>query len=344
MKAAIVEKPGVLKVRELPNPVIGEYDVLCKILYGATCTGTDQHIIHGRFPFFSIPYPTILGHESIGRVIETGPKVRYFEIGDLVTRVGAPPSLDGKVASHWGGYAEMGIARDHWTMCKDGVNPSEWNSFRVNQLIPSGIDPIEATMIITWRETLSYIKRMGVNGGCSVLIMGSGGNGLSFANHAVNLGASKVIMTGNINRKDVAQAIGVSKFFNYKSENLIGMVRECNPDGFDFIIDAVGKAGLMDKMMNLLKDNGTIGIYGIDDLNNININPLKSGKTFTFYNGGYDEEETHDLVISYIKKGMLRAEYWLGNAQPIQLDDINQAFESIAEKKVVKALIQLSQE
>ncbi len=344
MKAAIVEKPGVLKVCEIPSPVIGEYDVLCKILYGATCTGTDQHIIHGRLPFFTIPYPTILGHESIGRVIEIGSKVRYFKVGDLVTRVGALPSLDGKIASHWGGFAEMGIARDHWAMCEDGVDSSEWNSFRVNQLIPSGIDPVEATMIITWRETLSYIKRMGMNDGYSVLIMGSGGNGLSFANHALNLGASKVVMTGNVDRKDVAQALGISKFFDYKSENLVEMIQEYNPNGFDLIIDAVGKSGLMDKMVCLIKDNGTIGIYGIDDLNSININPLRSGKTFTFYNGGYDEEETHDLVISYIKKGMLRAEHWFGNALPIPLDDINEAFKLIAEKKAVKALIQLSKE
>ena len=37
-----------------------------------------------------IQYPTILGHESVGRVIEVGKKVKNFHCGDLVTRVGAP--------------------------------------------------------------------------------------------------------------------------------------------------------------------------------------------------------------------------------------------------------------
>ena len=65
MKAAIIERPGVLTVKEIPMPEVGEYDALCDLLYGATCTGTDQHLIVGRFPW-PVQYPTILGHESVG--------------------------------------------------------------------------------------------------------------------------------------------------------------------------------------------------------------------------------------------------------------------------------------
>ena len=51
MKAAIVEKPDVLVVRDVPMPEMGDYFALCEILWGATCSGTDMHIIEGRFPF-----------------------------------------------------------------------------------------------------------------------------------------------------------------------------------------------------------------------------------------------------------------------------------------------------
>ena len=95
MKAAIIEKPGVLTVKEIPMPQVGEYDALCDLLYGATCTGTNQHLIAGRFPW-PVRYPTILGHESVGRVVEVSAKVRYFKVGDLITRVGAPAAPDGK--------------------------------------------------------------------------------------------------------------------------------------------------------------------------------------------------------------------------------------------------------
>jgi hypothetical protein len=51
MKAAIVEKPGELVVREIEAPVVREYDALCRMLFGATCTGTDTHLIDGCFPW-----------------------------------------------------------------------------------------------------------------------------------------------------------------------------------------------------------------------------------------------------------------------------------------------------
>ena len=108
MKAAVVEQPGVLVVKDLPPPQVGDYDALVQMLYGATCTGTDQHLIHGRFAW-PIKYPTILGHESIGRVIELGRKVRHYKKGDLVTRVGTPAPPGGQYTVSWGGFAELSV-------------------------------------------------------------------------------------------------------------------------------------------------------------------------------------------------------------------------------------------
>ncbi len=219
MNAALVERPGSLVVRDIPIPRVGDYDVLCQMLYGATCTGTDGHIIAGRFPY-PVQYPTVLGHESIGRVVETGAKVKYFKKGDMVTRVGVLPCPEEGFDVNWGGFAEFGVARDHWSMCKDGRAVHEWNGFRVNQIIPEGINPDEATMIITWRETLSYIRRMGLRAGHRLLVIGSGGNGLAFAAHGINLGAEEVVMIGNGDREQVAHALGITDYYDYKDVDI----------------------------------------------------------------------------------------------------------------------------
>lgn len=50
MKAAIVLRPGELAVRDLPMPVPGPYQMLCRIRYGASCTATDQHILDQTIP------------------------------------------------------------------------------------------------------------------------------------------------------------------------------------------------------------------------------------------------------------------------------------------------------
>ena len=55
MKAANVEKPGVLRVRDVPRPVPGECEALCELLYGATQTGLRLNPRHGLYRFANEP-------------------------------------------------------------------------------------------------------------------------------------------------------------------------------------------------------------------------------------------------------------------------------------------------
>jgi len=343
MKAALVERPGVLTVRNVPAPEAGDYDVLCELLYGATCTGTDQHIIHGRMPW-PIHYPVILGHESVGRAVKLGPRVRHFRQGDLITRVGAPPAADGAYDVAWGGFAEFGIAKDHRAMQEDGLPEEAWNGFRVNQALPFGFDPAASTLIITWRETLSYLTRMGVGQGAAVLVIGSGGNGLAFVAHARNLGARGIVLVGSPGRFEAARAAGASACFDYHmpDEDLAAAIAAEIPDGFDFIIDAVGKAGQADRVMPLLKPGGAIGIYGIDDFHAAAIHPRRAQGTFTCYQGGYDEAEAHERVVAFVAAGKLDASIWLGNGPAFPLEGVCEAFQALQERRLVKALIELT--
>ena len=110
MRAAVVREPNQIGVETVPEPAIGDYDALVRIVGCGVCTGTDRHILSGDFPWMA-PYPFILGHESIGRVIEVGANVRYLTPGDLVLRptaVRGGQTLNG-VRAVWGGYAEYGV-------------------------------------------------------------------------------------------------------------------------------------------------------------------------------------------------------------------------------------------
>ncbi|MEI3175069.1 MAG: hypothetical protein V8S96_00395 [Lachnospiraceae bacterium] len=71
---------------------------------------------------------------------------------------------------------------------------------RVNQIIPEEIDRRDAPMIITWRETLSYLLRLGVSAGKPVLILGAGANALSFVALSCNLGARVWVVAAFKNR------------------------------------------------------------------------------------------------------------------------------------------------
>jgi L-iditol 2-dehydrogenase len=338
MKAAVVEEAGRLSIRELPEPSFGEYQARCRLMYGTLCAGTDGHLLRGDPPFcYWTKRPFVIGHESVGQVVETGRRVRYLKPGDLVTRVGTPAV--GDVHSTWGGFAEVGIATDWRAMEEDQASGWDNPSLRVQQVLPPDMDPMVAPLFITWRETLSYLTRMGVSPRRSVLVIGSGGNGLAFVSHARNLGASPVVLVGSPQRLETGRQAGATEVFDYRAPKVWDQVRSVVPDGFDFVVDAVGKASNVAEGQRCLKPGGTIGIYGLDECGTITLAP---SRTFTYYGGGYDEAETHEAVLAFYRVGRLDPGVWIDRREIFPLTDLAAAFEAVRSRRLVKPLVRLA--
>ncbi len=341
MKAAIVDAPGSLVVRDLPQPVPGSYEVLTEQLFGSVCAATDRHLIAGKLPIPGIAYPLILGHESIGRVVETGPKVRHLKAGDLVTRTGAP-ALDG-CQPFWGGFVEFGIARDVRAMQEDGLPDADWAAHAVNLRLPAGTDPAAATMMITWRETLSYIRRLGIDPGADVLVLGSGGNGFSFAVLARLLGAGHVAMLGNPHWAALAERAGIATFADYRDPGAADRLRAAAPRGYDRIVDAVGHSGGLEAVLPLLQAGGAIGLYGIEDLGERMgfLKTLADRGIRAHGPGDYSEPEAHEAVVALLEAGELDASLWFDPAAAPPLDRIADAIAQIEARRSLKAVVRL---
>jgi len=342
MKALVVEKPGVVTVRDLTEPVMGDYEARCEMLYGATCAGTDLSVIDGTFAWGN-EYPSIIGHESIGRVLEVGGKVRNFKVGDLISRVYARATDD--VGLSWGGMAEYGLAVDTKAMWADGIDKAQWDGFRVNQVIPEGvIDPLDATMIITWRENLSWVNRMSVAKGEKVLVAGSGANGISIAACAAIRGG-EVTVIGNAAREENAMKTGIANYYDYKNKQVVKEFIEENKEEYDYIIDATGKKETLTPYMPMLKEGGTAAVYGMSDFYNYTFNPVMGPKSFRFFNAyaeTYDEEEAHEEVIELIRAGKLDAANWLDKENIFTWENAPEVYEHVRNRKAMKSVLKLS--
>lgn len=77
MKAVFMEGLSRLALKELPNPIIAEGEVLVKVDSCAIC-GSDIRIFEKGNK--RVKYPTILGHEIAGTVVES--RNRMFKAGD----------------------------------------------------------------------------------------------------------------------------------------------------------------------------------------------------------------------------------------------------------------------
>jgi hypothetical protein len=96
----------------------------------------------------------------------------------------------------------------------------------------------------------------------------------------------------------------------------------------------------MDLALRCIADQGTLGVYGFDDVDNVSLTPsLADGRTFTVYRGGYDEGETHQQVCHDVRAGKLDASVWVDERRAFSLDEIGKAFEAVEARTLVKPLI-----
>jgi threonine dehydrogenase-like Zn-dependent dehydrogenase len=211
VKAAVVVEPGRLEVLDVPVPDPGPYDVKVETLAGGLC-GTDRHIVDGTF--YRRDYPAILGHESLGRIVEAGDRVRSFRAGDLVLRTAAakPGERLGPYASALGGFAEWALATDIVALAEDGhadrIRPYD----RLQRVVAPGFDPVDAGAFIVFKETLSWLRRLANVAGLRVLVIGTGPAGLSFMRVARADGARQVLALGRREgRLARARAAGVDE-------------------------------------------------------------------------------------------------------------------------------------
>ena len=86
MKAIVKSKAEKgIWMEEVPIPKVGPNDVLIKIKKAAIC-GTDLHIYKwDEWAQNTIKVPTIIGHEYMGVVVETGSEVSRVTVGERVT-------------------------------------------------------------------------------------------------------------------------------------------------------------------------------------------------------------------------------------------------------------------
>jgi alcohol dehydrogenase, propanol-preferring len=81
MRAAVLDAPGRLEVREVPTPEPAAGQVLVEVAACAVCR-TDLHIIDGELARPKLPL--ILGHQAVGTISAVGDGVADRRPGDLV--------------------------------------------------------------------------------------------------------------------------------------------------------------------------------------------------------------------------------------------------------------------
>jgi S-(hydroxymethyl)glutathione dehydrogenase / alcohol dehydrogenase len=275
--------PELVGVR-VDDPGPGE--VLVRVDASGIC-GSDLHFLHGRANISFLP--AIVGHEGAGTVAEVGPGVTDLGPGDRV--VVALTSACG--ACEHCARRELHLCNaPERTLQFQGRMPDGRTRFHLDDLgdeevfpfvgcgtvaeyvvvserrlvkVPDGV-PVEAAAVaacgvLTGIGAVLNIARP--SAGCSALVIGCGGVGLSVIQGCRISGASRIVaVDANPLRLDAAKHVGATDVidassFSASSGPVLEAVRSLVPQGVDYAFEVVGQVELVTVAFGALRQGGT---------------------------------------------------------------------------------------
>jgi (R,R)-butanediol dehydrogenase/meso-butanediol dehydrogenase/diacetyl reductase len=221
MKAAVIRGTQKILIEDIPTPEPEPNQVLVKIRYSALC-GSDVH----RFQYGMANEGSVLGHEYIGEVVQTGADVTMLNLGDRVVSGGGEPPVGtplrsypddrysartvGIEATRIGGFAEY-VAMDEWRPL----------------LIPEGVSDELAVLAEPASIAVHAVRTSKFRIGDSVVVMGAGPIGL-LVMQVLNAGGAGAVYVSEpaVARADAARALGASLVLDPLNEDVVARVLE----------------------------------------------------------------------------------------------------------------------
>ncbi|MCB1130698.1 MAG: zinc-binding alcohol dehydrogenase family protein [Verrucomicrobiae bacterium] len=261
MHALILEKPGALKLVDVPEPADpGPGEAVVRVHRIGVC-GTDIHAFSGKQPFFT--YPRILGHELGLEVVVTGDDVDHVKPGD---RCSLEPYVNcGKcIACHRGrgnccthmqviGVHIDGGMRERFVVPARKLHPSSQLSYEQLALVePLGIGA-------------HAVERAGLEEGEFALVIGAGPIGLATMQFALEKGARVIVLDINDGRLAFCRKqLGVPHAINGLDEDVIERLAEITSgDMPTAVFDATGSPRSMMASFDYPAHGGRLVFVGL---------------------------------------------------------------------------------
>jgi 2-desacetyl-2-hydroxyethyl bacteriochlorophyllide A dehydrogenase len=345
MLAVAVISPGRVEIVDIPKPSPGPYTAVVKNAAAYICNATDRKLVAGHFPGIGPEkYPLLLGHESVGTVVETGGKVTSFKTGDRVIGSLLLAPTSSRYTSGWGGNCEYVIAIDHAAMVADGVADEAHGWVEVAHImkkVPQDIPLEAAALLCTWREVYAGFGDFQLKKGNSILIFGAGPVGLSFCRMAKLLGLGWVGVADPIPlKREKAALLGADETFTPDSADVKDLTRRRGVP-LDAVIDAVGSERIINTGLPLIRMGGSLCVYGVVGSPSITVAKDTGPYNFNLFVHQWPtrtaEAAAQAPLIEWIWAGLLSHNDFLTAEYPIR--EAAQAMKATEEPGAIKTLL-----
>lgn len=242
----------------------GAQDVQIDILFCGVCH-SDLHT--ARNEWNNTQYPSVPGHEIVGRVTAVGAQVKGFQVGDLAgvgCMVDSCQSCD-SCAEGLEQYCENGFTGTYNGPAFGGENTLGGYSDHivVDQKFVLRISHKDnlaavAPLLCAGITTYSPLRQWQVGPGQKVGVVGLGGLGHMAVKIANAMGAHVVLFTTSPGKKEDALRLGAKEVVISKNPDEMN----AHLNSFDFILNTVAAQHDLDPFMALLKRDATMTLVG----------------------------------------------------------------------------------
>jgi threonine dehydrogenase-like Zn-dependent dehydrogenase len=267
-RAVVMPGDGTWELRELPVPDPPAGGAVLRVEAVGMCHSDVDHL-HGivHTPWGGA-YPSIAGHEIVGRIdaLADGAGPRWgVTVGQRVAvRESVPlPGVPGGIRVYGHDFAV-----DERSGLFGGF--ADYMELLPETLLEPLPDDIPAEELTVW-EPLAIAVRWAtaVKPGDSVAILGPGHLGLASIVAARAAGAERIFITGtpaDAIRLDAARKLGVAEAIDIGTADPVERIRELTGDGVDVVIDAAsGSTATVTQGMQMARRGGTVVIGGLKD-------------------------------------------------------------------------------
>ena len=355
-------KPLTIETVQLDGP--GDDEVLVEVKATGVCH-TDEFTLSGADP--EGLFPSILGHEGAGVVVDVGRNVTSVAEGDHVIPLYIPECrqckscLSGKTnlctairATQGQGVMPDGTSRFslggetlfHYMGTSTFANYSVMPEIAVAKVREDA--PFDKICYIGCGVTTgigAVINTAGVEPGANVVVFGLGGIGLNVIQGARIAGADRIVGVDiNPSKATLAEKFGMTHFVNPKEVegDLVPYLVDLTDGGADYSFECIGNVATMRQALECCHRGWgvsvIIGVAGAGQEISTRPFQLVSGRVWkgTAFGGAKSRTEVPRIVDWYMD-GKINIDDLITHTMP--LEDINSAFELMHEGKSIRSVV-----
>jgi L-iditol 2-dehydrogenase len=265
MRAAVYRGPSRIAVEMVPVPKISAGEILLRVHTCGIC-GTDlKKIEHGL-----VPPPRIFGHEIAGTVVETGPGVSRFRVGDRVTTHHHIPCRQcfycrRKLYSQCEFYRRTGTTAGFEPAgggFAEYVRVMDWIVAEGTVLIPDDVTFEEASFLEPLNTCMKALETAALEPGEVVVVYGQGPVGLLMMQAALQEGARAIGLDFLEERLEVARELGAALALDPKMNDVCAEVsRLTEGRGADLAIVAAASPRAIEDAQSIVRRGGRVLLF-----------------------------------------------------------------------------------